>query len=94
MTVPGGTWLKFYVEDGKRLKDALAYEIETGANHPPVETFGPGKQVLDYTVDTPKNLMISSKSITVNAPTKLSEIVTEGMGAVHVLVCREHVKPW
>ncbi|MFC6064839.1 putative T7SS-secreted protein [Streptomyces ochraceiscleroticus] len=94
MTVPAGTWLKFYVEDGKRLSDAIGHEIEVGGNRTPFETFGPGKSLPDYTVDVPKNLNISSKSITVNAPTRLSDIVTEGMGAVHVVICREHIKPW
>lgn len=94
MIVPPGTWLKFYVEDGARLNDNFAHTIETGANHRPTETFGPGKTLPDYTVDTPKNLNISSKSITVDSATRLSEIVTERMGAVHVLICREHVKPW
>ncbi|MER7397607.1 putative T7SS-secreted protein [Streptomyces sp. NPDC000151] len=94
MTVPSGTWLKFYVEDGQRLSDAIGHEVEVGGNRAPFETFGPGKNLPDYTVDVPKNLNISSKSITVNAPTRLSDIVTEGMGAVHVVICREHIKPW
>ncbi|MGQ4516751.1 RHS repeat-associated core domain-containing protein [Streptomyces sp. DW26H14] len=94
MQVPPGTWLKFYVEDGERIGDAFAHDIETGGNHPAVETFGPGKKLPDYTVDRPRNLAISSRSITVSAPTRLSEIVTDKMGAVHVLICREHVKPW
>lgn len=93
MVVPSGTWLKFYVEDGARLGDRFAHDIETGGNHPPVETFGPGKSLPNYTVDVPKNLAISSKSITVDSPTFLSEIVRDGMGAVHVLICREHVRP-
>ncbi|MBZ4014188.1 hypothetical protein CCS38_00055 [Streptomyces purpurogeneiscleroticus] len=94
MTVPSGTWLKFYVEDGKRLSDAVGYEIEVGGTRAPFETYGPGKTLPDYTVDVPKNLNISSKSITVNSPTRLSDIVTDGMGAVHVVICREHIKPW
>ncbi|MFD8809532.1 hypothetical protein [Streptomyces sp. NPDC059597] len=34
------------------------------------------------------------KSITVSAPARLGDTLTEGMGAVHVLICREHVQPW
>ncbi|MFP8944609.1 putative T7SS-secreted protein [Streptomyces fenghuangensis] len=94
MIVPPGTWLKFYVEDGGRLKDSIGFEIETGGNRNPTETFGPGKSLPNYTVDVPRDLNISSRSITVNAPTRLSEIVNEGMGAVHVVICREHKSPW
>ncbi|MCS0639350.1 DUF6531 domain-containing protein [Streptomyces sp. LP05-1] len=92
-TVPPGTWLKFYVEDGKRLSDTLAHEIETGTNHPVVETFGPGSKVPDYTVGPPTDLAISSKSITVNTNTRLSEMMHDRMGPVHVLICREHLNP-
>ncbi|MER5304787.1 putative T7SS-secreted protein [Streptomyces lasiicapitis] len=94
MIVPPGTWLKFYTEDGARLNDSLAHTIETGTNRPPVETFGPGKSLPNYTVDVPNNLTISSKSITVDTPTRLGDIIADRMGAVHVLICREHVKPW
>ncbi|MCG3044542.1 hypothetical protein L7D48_28825 [Streptomyces sp. S1A] len=94
MIVPPGTWLKFYVEDGGRLKDSIGFEIETGGNRNPTETFGPGKSLPNYTVDVPRDLNTSSRSITVNAPTRLSEIVNEGMGAVHVVICREHKSPW
>ncbi|MFE2379381.1 putative adhesin [Streptomyces sp. NPDC059398] len=93
LIVPPGTWLKFYVEDGKRLKDSIGYQIETGGKVGPYETFGSGKSVPDYTVGPPKNLSISSRSISVRKPTRLSEIIEENMGACHVAICREHVDP-
>ncbi|WP_255953081.1 putative T7SS-secreted protein [Streptomyces odontomachi] len=94
MQVPGGTWLKFYVKDGERLSDSIGHAIEVGENRLPADTYGPGKMLPDYIVDRPNGLRISGRSITVNAPTRLSEIVSEGMGAVHVVICREHIKPW
>ncbi|UIX32034.1 putative adhesin [Streptomyces sp. GQFP] len=92
-TVPTGTWVKFYVEDGKKLKDSIGFSVETGANIPPTETFGPGRSIPDYTVDVPDNLNISSRSISVSEPTKLSDILEPNMGACHVVICREHMNP-
>ncbi|WP_414506493.1 putative T7SS-secreted protein [Streptomyces sp. NEAU-L66] len=93
MTVPAGTWLKFYVEDGMRLRDSVGLDVETGGNRAATETFGPGKTLPNYTVGPPSDLRISSRSISVNSPTLLSDIVREGMGATHVTICREHVFP-
>lgn len=91
--VPPGTWVKFYVEDGKKLKDSLGLQVETGGKASPAETFGPGRTFPDYTVGPPHNLRISARSISVRKPTRLSEILEANMGACHVTICREHVNP-
>ncbi|WP_158708944.1 putative adhesin [Streptomyces sp. NRRL S-920] len=91
--VPPGTWVKFYVEDGKKLKDSLGLQVETGGKIPATDTYGPGKSFPDYTVAPPYNLRISSKSISVSKPTRLSEILEPNMGACHVTICREHANP-
>ncbi|QUW84014.1 hypothetical protein SMIR_36735 [Streptomyces mirabilis] len=67
--------------------------METGANIPPAETFGPGRSIPDYTVGTPDKLNISSRSISASKPTKLSDILEPNMGACRVVICREHVNP-
>ncbi|KOG86294.1 type IV secretion protein Rhs, partial [Streptomyces varsoviensis] len=91
--VPGGTWIKFYTEDGLRLKDSIGLKVETGGKVQPVETFGPGSSVPNYTVGPPADLNISSRSISVSQPTLLSDIIQPNMGATHATICREHISP-
>ncbi|NJQ16049.1 putative adhesin [Streptomyces bohaiensis] len=92
-TVPPGTFIKFYVPDGKRLSDAKGFAVETGTRIRPTETFGPGKTVPNYTVLPPNNLRISSRSISVTQPTQIGDIVRPNMGACHAAICREHLNP-
>lgn len=67
--------------------------METGASIPPAETFGPGRSIPGYTVDTPGKPNISSRSISVSGPTELSDILGPNMGVCRVVICREHVNP-
>jgi hypothetical protein len=91
--VPSSTWLHFYTPDGRRLRDTVGLAVETGERVRPTEIFVPGSIVPDYTVGAPSNLRISSRSISVTQPTRLSEIIRPNMGPCHVTICREHRNP-
>lgn len=56
---------------------------------PPVETFGPGSMIPNYTLKTPDDLTIYSGSITVDSATPLSELLQPNMGVCHWAACTE-----
>jgi hypothetical protein len=90
--VPPGTYLHFYVEHGEKLADSVGLQIERGArNIKPVETFGPGSRIPNYTIAPPRGLNIMSGSTTVTQSRLLSEMFEDGTisGVSHVAVCRE-----
>jgi hypothetical protein len=91
-TVPPGTSVAMYSEHGVPISDALGNRIETG-NPPPLEVFGPGEQLPDYTLYPPTGLNIEGRprNLTVSGPTRLSDLLQPNMGRVHWAACRSVV---
>ncbi|MHA6764623.1 putative adhesin [Streptacidiphilus sp. PAMC 29251] len=90
--VPSGTYLHFYVNHGEKLDDSVGNAIEGGSRTiKPVETYGPGSSVPDYTIAPPAGLNILTGSTTVSEPTRLSTLLGNGSigGVVHLCICRE-----
>ncbi|WP_030935363.1 putative adhesin [Streptomyces sp. NRRL S-646] len=89
-TVPQGTRLHFYVPHGRKLGDSAGLAVERGVDAPgAVESFGPGDILPDYVIGPPTDLNIMSGSRTVTRPTGISALITQGMGEVHMAMCRE-----
>lgn len=87
-TVPEGTSLNFYTEHGGTISDSTGNLIETGPAPVPTETFGPGSQVPDYWLEPPDGLTIQGNPFTVSEPTRLSDLLQEGMGPCDWAACR------
>jgi hypothetical protein len=87
--VPGGTTVTAYAEHGSTITDALGNLIETDGDTSRVysETFYPGESIPDYTIYPPDGLNIMGTPRTVIVPTRLSELLNENMGQVHLAVC-------
>jgi hypothetical protein len=87
--VPGGTTVTAYAEHGSTITDALGNLIETGGDTSRVysKTFYPGESIADYTIYPPDGLNIMGTPRTVLVPTRLSELLNENMGQVHLAVC-------
>ncbi|WBC17745.1 hypothetical protein O7600_13355 [Micromonospora sp. WMMA1998] len=91
-TLPSGTYLHFYVEHGEKLLDTVGRRIEGGARSvAPVETFGPGDSVPNYTIGQPNGLRILNGSTTVRGDRLLGDMLADGTikGVCHMAVCRE-----
>ncbi|MFG3499518.1 RHS repeat-associated core domain-containing protein, partial [Streptomyces sp. NPDC047928] len=89
--VPQGTTLHFYVPHRKTLDDSVGLAVERGGPDAPgaVESFGPGSILPDYILGPPTNLNIMSGSLTVTQKTGISAVIKQGMGNVHMAMCRE-----
>ena len=63
--------------------------IETGGDTSGVysKTFYSGDSGPDYTIYPPDGLNIMGNPLTVLSPTRLSELLTEDMGDVHLAIC-------
>ncbi len=87
--VPGGTTVTAYAEHGSMITDALGNLIETGGDtsHVYSRTFRAGDSMPDYTIYPPDGLNILGTPQTVLVPTRLSELLRENMGDVHLAVC-------
>jgi len=91
VTMPKGTTLTFFSEDGQPISDALGNAIETG--HPEGlaqfgETYLPGAELPNYTLYPPDGLTIAGNPVTVTVPTRLSELLQEGLGRCTWAACR------
>jgi RHS repeat-associated protein len=89
VTVPEGTSVAMYSEHGVPISDRLGNMIETG-NPTPLEVYGPGELLPDYTSYPPSNLNImgTPRNVTVTSPTQLSDLLRPNMGRVHWAACR------
>ncbi|HWS91053.1 MAG TPA: NAD(+)--arginine ADP-ribosyltransferase, partial [Mycobacterium sp.] len=89
MTVPQGTTLTVYAEHGSSITDELGNLIETGGDTSRVysHTFYPGEQIPNYTIYPPDGLTVMGTPQTVMNPTRLTELVNEEMGDVHLAIC-------
>jgi RHS repeat-associated protein len=89
VTVPEGTSLHMYSHHGETISDRLGNKIETGSPTP-VEVYGPGEQLPNYTLFPPDGLNIlgTPRNLTVTRPFSLSELLQPNMGNVHWAACR------
>ncbi len=89
VTVPEGTSLHMYSRHGEPISDALGNKIETGSPTP-VEVYGPGEKLPNYTLFEPDGLSIEGipRNVTVSSPVNLSELLGPNMGRVHWAACR------
>jgi RHS repeat-associated protein len=89
VTVPEGTRLHMYSNHGEPISDALGNRIETG-NPTPVQVYGPGDKLPNYSLFEPDGLNIlgTPRNVTVSEETRLSDLLRPNMGSVHWAACR------
>ncbi|MGH3998645.1 MAG: putative adhesin [Pseudonocardiaceae bacterium] len=87
--VPEGTTLHVYSRFGETIGDSRGRAIETGGTVTPVQTFGPGSTIPNYTLRAPNRLRIHQGSTTVEDPTNLSDLLQPNMGVCHWAACTE-----
>jgi hypothetical protein len=89
VTVPRGTTITIYAEHGSSITEELGNLIETGGDTSRVysRTFYPGEQMPNYTIYPPDGLDIMGAPQTVTNPTRLTELINEEMGNVHLAIC-------
>ncbi|OBH75229.1 NAD(+)--arginine ADP-ribosyltransferase [Mycobacterium scrofulaceum] len=87
--VPRGTTVTTYAEHGSSITDDLGNLIETRGDTSRVfsQVFHAGESIPDYTIGPPDGLNILGEPRTVLIPTRLSELLQEDMGNVHLAVC-------
>lgn len=85
--MPDGTELRFYTEHGAKLSDEAGLAVESGMGSP-VQIFEAGDVVPDYVLKAPAGLSIRRASMTVQDPTRLSELLQPNMGVCHWAACR------
>ncbi|WP_105970915.1 ricin-type beta-trefoil lectin domain protein [Streptomyces geranii] len=91
MMVPQGTTLHFYIPHKRTLPDSVGTAVERGGAGAPdvVESFGPGSILPDYIISPPTNLNIMGGSRTVTEAVNISKVISQGMGDVHMAICRQ-----
>lgn len=89
LTVPENSTITVYAEHGSSITDGLGNLIESAGDTSGVysRTFYPGEEIPDYTIYPPDGLNIVGAPRTVTVPTRISEMISEGMGDVHLAVC-------
>ncbi|MBZ4322284.1 DUF6531 domain-containing protein [Streptomyces sp. SCA2-4] len=92
VTVPHGTSVAMYGRHGDSISDALGNDIERGTARP-LEVYGPGEQLPDYSLFPPTGLAIEGtpRTLTVTREAYLSELLRPNMGRVHWAACRSVV---
>jgi hypothetical protein len=78
--VPAGTTAKVYSELGSKLSQSDGLAIEQGGGPEPVNVYGPGDTMPNYTLRSPDGLTVMSNSITKESRTLLSDMLGENMG--------------
>jgi hypothetical protein len=89
ITVPQNTTITVYADHGSSITDELGNLIESGGDtsHVYSRTFHPGERLPNYTVYPPDELDIMGTPQTVTEPTRLTELIDEDMGDVHLAIC-------
>jgi hypothetical protein len=87
--VPTGTSITFYAEHGAKISDELGNMIE---EHKDVsgfykKTFKAGDRIPNYMLLPPKDLDVKGDPITVDKPTRLSNLLIPNMGTVSWAAC-------
>ncbi|MFB9165954.1 putative adhesin [Arthrobacter psychrochitiniphilus] len=82
VTVPAGTKIRFYGPHNESIFDSLGNKIELSPRWPftqrAAEVARPGDIVPDYLLYPPAGLKIVGSPVTVETPTRLSELVKNG----------------
>jgi hypothetical protein len=89
LVVPEGTQVTTYSKPGGSISDTLGNAIETGKDMSglPSKTFLPGETMPNYTLYPPDKLNILGSPITVDSPTKLSDLLKPNMGSCQWAAC-------
>jgi RHS repeat-associated protein len=101
--VPQGTAVSLWTQEGVALPDAVGRMIEAGKYEEigrlkeidsgigekldGAMSYLPGGEIPDYTISPPEGLTIMRNSITVNKPTRLSNLLKENMGCIDYAAC-------
>ncbi len=100
-TVPEGTRVVTYSRLGGGISDRLGNIVESGVIYSPAysntyfKIWEAGTRIPDYTLYPPTGLNIFGKPVTVEAPTRLSNLLMEHMGTVHWAACTTCPRtPW
>ena len=97
MVVPEGTTITFYAWHGQEISDDLggAVELQQLDKEQFRVTYHPGDTIPNYALLPPTGLTVFTrpgiKSIQVDHPTSLKELLKPGMGAVHWAACRQAI---
>ncbi|GAB2870727.1 putative adhesin [Streptomyces mayteni] len=106
VVVPEGTSIAFYSPHGRPLTNARAFSVERGRpielrdpagnvvgveNAAPVEVFGPGDRIPNYTLYPPEELRVRGDPHTVSSPTRLGDLLQPNLGQVHWAACRNRI---
>ncbi|MDQ6788071.1 MAG: FG-GAP-like repeat-containing protein [Acidobacteriota bacterium] len=98
-TVPPGTSITFWTEEGMGIPDAMGKLIETGdydaiiqnpafaARMEGAVTHLPGAEIPNFTLKAPNGLNIMSNSLVVEDATTLSDLLNPGMGQMDWAAC-------
>lgn len=89
VTVPEGTTLKVYSNFDERISQSTGLAIEQGGGPAPVGVFGPGDTLPNYSLRTPDDLTVMSRSTTVDSRTLVSDLLKPNMGVCHWAACTE-----
>lgn len=89
LTVPRNASITVYAEHGSTITDDLGNLIESEGDTAGIysHTFHSGEEIPDYTIYPPDGLNIVGTPQTVSMPTRISELIKEGMGDIHLAVC-------
>lgn len=86
--VPEGTTVHVYAEMGDGILDSAGRRIETGGDVSPVKTYGPGSEMPNLELTSPRgDLTIHQGSTTVENRTPISELLSPNMGTCHWVAC-------
>lgn len=81
--------MKVYSPYGGKIDNSDGLAIEQGGGPDPVDTFGPGDTLPNYTLKPPSGLTIMGSSISVESRTLLSDLLQPNMGVCHWAACTE-----
>lgn len=89
ITVPRNTTITVYADHGSSITDELGNLIESGGDtsHVYSHTFQPGERLPNYSIYPPDDLEIMGTPQTVTETTRLTELIDEDMGDVHLAIC-------
>ncbi|TDC10167.1 type IV secretion protein Rhs, partial [Streptomyces sp. 8K308] len=107
VVVPEGTSIAFYSRHGQAIANTVGGAVEIGRPLPivdtatgnvvrvenpvPVQVFGPGDRVPNYTLYPPEELRVRGDPITVGSPTRLGDLLQPNLGQVHWAACRNRM---
>lgn len=100
VTVPQGTSVTVWTGQGNQISIEFGVAIDTGADLSQftnemtgAQTYLPGSQMPNYTLDSPTGLSLLGNTNTVSGPTTLDSILQENMGNIQWSACCEEWIP-